>query len=473
MPITSPIPAPKDAVFIQRSDNNAFYGETHISGSNLLLYIDSDGHVNADTSASFYTLFPAAGGGGGSSLSSSWASSSLSASYALSASWSPGSSTATYTSSLYGTASWAISSSWSGTASYALNASGGNQISCSWASQSLSSSYVVTASFAYAAWTSDFSVDSDFAVSSSYNASASVAISSSYAITASFALNSGGGGTSLVTGSTYPITSSWANNAISANPPSASTDIATKGYVDSLLGGNSVFYLSGTSSLVSETYLLKLTGSNPGTITLSTASAGNNAYVFSWVSPVGIPNVTILPEGLYHVDHTTRKTLPINTVTIIPELYLADSAGVIYYEPAVTTQADTLTNTFTRFTSNIILDTPVTMSLADRLVVKLKITNTGTNDIETQVEGDTLSHFGTPISNANFIVNVDSASVAISASYANTASWALNAINGGTTITTGSTYPITSSWAGNAISASLSATASYYAYARAIGMCAA
>ena len=35
-------------------------------------------------------------------------------------------------------------------------------------------------------------------------------ISSSYALTASYALNGGGGGINLVTGSTYPITSSWA-----------------------------------------------------------------------------------------------------------------------------------------------------------------------------------------------------------------------------------------------------------------------
>jgi hypothetical protein len=42
-------------------------------------------------------------------------------------------------------------------------------------------------------------------------------VSSSYALTASYALNGGGGGTTLVTGSTYPITSSWANNVVSAS----------------------------------------------------------------------------------------------------------------------------------------------------------------------------------------------------------------------------------------------------------------
>ena len=48
----------KDVVFIQRSDDNEFYGEAHISGNLLIPYIDETGHINADTSASFYNKFP-------------------------------------------------------------------------------------------------------------------------------------------------------------------------------------------------------------------------------------------------------------------------------------------------------------------------------------------------------------------------------------------------------------------------------
>jgi len=36
-------------------------------------------------------------------------------------------------------------------------------------------------------------------------------------LTASFSLNGGGGGTTLTTGSSYPITSSWATNATTAS----------------------------------------------------------------------------------------------------------------------------------------------------------------------------------------------------------------------------------------------------------------
>ncbi len=49
---------PKDIVFIQRDSLNNIYGEVHVSGSNLIIYIDSNGYLNADTSASFYQNFP-------------------------------------------------------------------------------------------------------------------------------------------------------------------------------------------------------------------------------------------------------------------------------------------------------------------------------------------------------------------------------------------------------------------------------
>ena len=61
MAIFNTNPNPKDVVILQRDDTNAYYGETHISGSKLLLHINSSGHLDADTSASFYTLYPPSG----------------------------------------------------------------------------------------------------------------------------------------------------------------------------------------------------------------------------------------------------------------------------------------------------------------------------------------------------------------------------------------------------------------------------
>lgn len=61
MAISDPHPKSSDVVILQRNDNNTSYGEVHISGSNRIFYIDSDGHLNADDSGSFYNNFPVFG----------------------------------------------------------------------------------------------------------------------------------------------------------------------------------------------------------------------------------------------------------------------------------------------------------------------------------------------------------------------------------------------------------------------------
>jgi hypothetical protein len=82
----------------------------------------------------------------------------------------------------------------------------------------------------------------------------SASISSSYALTASYALNSagGGGGTTLTTGSSYPITSSWSNNSLTA-----SYLTTTNNYTVSTLNVNS----SGSTSS-STNGSLTITGQN-------------------------------------------------------------------------------------------------------------------------------------------------------------------------------------------------------------------
>jgi hypothetical protein len=96
------------------------------------------------------------------------------------------------------------------TASFALNASSVNQISVSWASSSLTS---ISSSWASQSLSSSYITSSGIignitAFSSSW---ASQSFSSSYALTASFV--SGSGGTTLITGQTYTITSSWAETS--------------------------------------------------------------------------------------------------------------------------------------------------------------------------------------------------------------------------------------------------------------------
>ena len=117
-----------------------------------------------------------------------------------------------------------------GVSGYALIA-----LSASWASQSLSSSYALSASWAPGTNSSLSASWASQSISSSY------AQSSSIAITASFALNAGG--TGLTTGSTYPITSSWSVNTVSASTSltssyfySKSGSAAWKIFVDMLTG---------------------------------------------------------------------------------------------------------------------------------------------------------------------------------------------------------------------------------------------
>jgi len=72
----------------------------------------------------------------------------------------------------------------------------------------------------------------------------------------------------------------------------------------------------------------------------------------------------------------------------------------------------------------------------------------------------------TPVNSLDVIGNISCSVITASlhfgtSSYAFTSSWALNAVNGGTTLVTGSTYPITSSWSNNSVSSSYSSTSSY------------
>jgi hypothetical protein len=60
-PISSSNPRAKDIVILQRGNDNQSYGEIHFSGSHLIFYTDASGYMNADKSASFYSLFPPSG----------------------------------------------------------------------------------------------------------------------------------------------------------------------------------------------------------------------------------------------------------------------------------------------------------------------------------------------------------------------------------------------------------------------------
>ena len=76
-----------ESAFFQRNSTNAYYEQINISGSDLIIYHDSTGKITADKVgvwASYYGIGSGGSGvvsGGSYNISASWASSSLSASY--------------------------------------------------------------------------------------------------------------------------------------------------------------------------------------------------------------------------------------------------------------------------------------------------------------------------------------------------------------------------------------------------------
>jgi hypothetical protein len=97
-------PSKLESVFIQRTPANDFYEQINISGSDLIVYHDENGKINADKVSVFATKYGLGSGSAssGSTVSASWASQSLSSSYSV-------------------TASYAVTASYSVTASFALN----------------------------------------------------------------------------------------------------------------------------------------------------------------------------------------------------------------------------------------------------------------------------------------------------------------------------------------------------------------
>lgn len=134
-------------------------------------------------------------------------------------------------------------------------------------SGSVSASYTLTSSF------------TQFAVSAAY-APGSPSVSASYALTASYAINGGTGGFTLTTGSTYPITSSWANNAVTSSfAISASKAISASYAATSSNAINAVTANSATSASNSTTSSYSLVA--------ITATSASNAITAAFALNVG------------------------------------------------------------------------------------------------------------------------------------------------------------------------------------------
>jgi hypothetical protein len=306
-----------------------------------------------------------------------------------------------------------------------------------------SSSYVATASFVQAAsfitlaQTASFvqnAISASFAVSSpattlftasTYQITASQAISASWApdiesATASFALSSisasfapveigfsssvvtqfGTKQDTIVTGNTYQITSSWANNSISASwsPSQGATTLFTAST-----------YQITASQAVSASYA-------------ETASFALNAG--------GSTGTTLTTASTYQITSSWAQTSSWAVNTNATTLFTAS-----FYP---------ITSSWTLFaqTASFAIVTQVTQS-----------NTTSSTSVSSSWASQSLSS-----SYALFASNSPATTLFTASTYQITASWATNAINGGTQLITASTYQITASWSNNSTSASFALT---------------
>lgn len=201
-----------------------------------------------------------------------------------------GSGTTLVTGSTYPiTSSWSqntVSASYALTASYALNGGSGGinlttgstyPITSSWANNVVSASYSLTSSY------SNNSTSASYSLTASYWSGSIV--SSSYALTASYALNGGGGGTTLITGSTYSITSSWSNNSISSSVSISSSYTVTASYSSNSLtasyfgSGSDNYFPFWSSNKLSYNSLISQSNNQIAILSDTTSFLGNSLII--------------------------------------------------------------------------------------------------------------------------------------------------------------------------------------------------
>jgi hypothetical protein len=212
---------------------------------------------------------------------------------------------------LSGTASNAIS------ASYAANSSGGSGTTLITAS-----TYQITSSFAISA---SWSPGGGSSVSASW---ASSSISASYALTASYAANSSAAGTTLVTASTYQITSSWANNL--SGTASWATNVVNIG---SASWASASISSSFAGSSITSSYVLTSSFSNIS-ITTTSSSFASQSISASWApAPVSASWASSSVSSSYSLNSSTASYITssniIGNVTSISASWASSSLTTI------------------------------------------------------------------------------------------------------------------------------------------------
>lgn len=307
-----------EAVFVQRDANNIRYDQINISGSDLIIYLDSAGRINADKISVWAATYGlGSGGGSGSAVSASWAShsfTSTTASWARSASYAPSAPS--------------ISSSYTETASYAYNASTASlligsatvALSALWASSSYSASWITASNVNGAVTTSSYSISSSNAKTSSYS------LTSDFSYTASYITASGIGGTvrsaysaSFASMSINAISASWATSSMSASYSVTSSTALSVNTASYALQALSASYIPFISASYSQTASYSFTAS----WTTSSVMALQNNHLYVGINQM-IENFT----DFFSFDDWSTVVTSTSTVTSASLKY-PSRAGII------------------------------------------------------------------------------------------------------------------------------------------------
>jgi hypothetical protein len=250
--------------------------------------------------------------------------------------------------------------------------------------------------------------------------------SSSYSATASYALNGTAGGTSLTTGSTYPVTASWANYAATVVSSSA---VGVVSFVPDSVTTKAIIGFVTTSS---NDFVIQHQSSSLGGIEIKT-SGSRRIYIDASGNIQFTGSVTGITAG--GTSLTTGSTYPITAswAFYVTNAVSASTSDVITFSPSASIAKGVIG--FTSVSSNDLLISQQSSSLGG-----ISIQTSGSQRIYIDTSG-----------NIQFTGSISGIS---SASYSTTASYALNSTSGGTSLVTGSLYPITSSWSQNALTAS-------------------
>ncbi len=473
-----------DAAFIQRDRFNQYYEQINISGSNLIIYLDETGSLTADRVSVWAAKYSI--GSGGSSLSSSWASSSISSSYALtasfalnggggggssdSASWASSSVQAYYaTQSLYATNSiYALTASYAYSSSYEMEI----EISSSWASQSISSSH---AEFSDEAFTAD--TVNVTAVSGKYDVGL---LGSNTGVVNVYADNNGNLQWDVASQTLYADvvhgTSSWATQSISASYISASNIVGAI-LSASYAGTASFAYFAFASQSISASYaLLSGTASilyNPTSYVDGEGNAG-----FTSVLTLGGSGGT----GKFTLVHPGFSTITMQSGSITASYYNGTLLGLALFARSASwasasisaSYATTASYAFTSISSSI-------AATASYITASAIIGYVATASVSlTASFSKTASYVATTLS-SSWASSSISASYALSASHAKQADDSLRAISASYAPVTGiitnaetasvalsinfiPSASLSASWASSSVSASYAASASW-AYA--------